>query len=560
MRRFINVFFMAALLLLLTSIPAFAAGISLSVDAPQNVQRGQVFNVNLNLADPTNCNGLEFYLQYDAAKVRPIAQNDVYFVRSSELSNALMLPVTSENPIIVVAGLKEPISWMGSRSIGTIQFEAISDGIADFKFIRTKYVNASYTEEGLPSENGSVTIGNPPIGPKVTLNESIDGTTINRTILAISGSIEDASKLWINDRSLVFADNQWSTQVNLQEGRNEIRISASDDLGNTSTYTYVVYCDTQVSYFQIINDSFETNQSTYVLRGTVEYCSPLSSVWISRNTSTVAKTIYAQVYAPTVGNSVYSTWSTTVSLDEGQNKFTVFAKDAIGNTKESSELVIIRNSGTTNPGGDNSGGGGGSSGGTIELPPVAKPNQTYLDLPGHWAQKTVERLVYLEVIDGYPDGNFYPDKQLSRLEAATLLSKALGLQPISEQDLQFSDNQDIPQWAKGWVAVAVKEGIIKGYGQPDGSTIFKGNQQVSRVELAAMIARALEKRIGNITPDKLQFADNDTIPTWAIQDLGIALNQKVVAGYPDNTFRANQSVTRAEAATMVLRLLEKLKS
>ncbi|MDN5344483.1 MAG: hypothetical protein PWQ18_594 [Clostridia bacterium] len=181
---------------------------------------------------------------------------------------------------------------------------------------------------------------------------------------------------------------------------------------------------------------------------------------------------------------------------------------------------------------------------------------TFKDTQGHWATDTVGKLAALGIVSGYPDGTFKPENEITRAEVTAILARALKLVPGKEEDLKFKDNTMIPVWARGVVAAAVGKGLVRGYPQPDGTVTFEAGRPVSRVEMAALLVRTLEGRTGTVSPAELRFADAGSIPGWARASVGAAVAKGIVAGYPDNTFRAEKPVTRAEAATMILRLLD----
>lgn len=188
---------------------------------------------------------------------------------------------------------------------------------------------------------------------------------------------------------------------------------------------------------------------------------------------------------------------------------------------------------------------------------------SFTDLKGHWAEGAINRLVQMQVASGYPDGTFKPEEQVTRYEIASMMVRLLKPAAVSRQDLlmldrEFKDSRYIPQWAHEAVAVALREGLISGYPQPDGTLIFKGEEPVSRAELAAVMARIIEKKCGEVAPKELDFADADQIPAWAKEAVGVAYAKGVAGGYPDRTFRAEKKVTRAEAAAMLLRLTDVL--
>ncbi|MGI9861282.1 S-layer homology domain-containing protein [Moorella naiadis] len=204
---------------------------------------------------------------------------------------------------------------------------------------------------------------------------------------------------------------------------------------------------------------------------------------------------------------------------------------------------------------------GPQEGPTRQTQPAGKT--TFKDLQGHWAEGAVKRLLQMGVVSGYPDGTFKPEGQVTRYEIASLMVRLLKPAGASGQDLfildqKFKDSRDIPQWAREAVAVALREGLIAGYPQEDGALVFKGEDPVSRAELAAVMARIIKKKGGEVRPKELDFTDAGQIPAWAQEAVGVAYAQGVAGGYPDRTFRAERKVTRAEAAAMLLRLAEVL--
>jgi len=80
----------------------------------------------------------------------------------------------------------------------------------------------------------------------------------------------------------------------------------------------------------------------------------------------------------------------------------------------------------------------------------------------HWAKETIEMLASKGIISGYPDGTFKPDSNMTRAEVSVVLAKAIGLDP-AESNLTFKDSKDIPKWSEGFIQAIVDKGIIKGY-------------------------------------------------------------------------------------------------
>ncbi|MEW6183453.1 MAG: Ig-like domain-containing protein, partial [Bacillota bacterium] len=190
---------------------------------------------------------------------------------------------------------------------------------------------------------------------------------------------------------------------------------------------------------------------------------------------------------------------------------------------------------------------------------VVPPFCDFTDMNDHWAKETVQQLCVQEIISGYPDGTFRPDKKITRLEAACMLVRALKTSPGTEQDLQkFKDAGSIPEWARSDAAAAAREGLIRGYPHLDGSLTFEPSKLITRTEEAALMSRVLEDKFGPIAPATLSFTDSNKIPDWAKRAVAVALAKEVIGGHPDNSFRPQDDITRAETASMILRLFKQI--
>jgi hypothetical protein len=154
-------------------------------------------------------------------------------------------------------------------------------------------------------------------------------------------------------------------------------------------------------------------------------------------------------------------------------------------------------------------------------------------------------MVAKNIITGYPDGTFRPDRTITRAEFSTILAKALHI-PSETAATSFSDITG--HWAQGYIAPLVKKGYIKGY--PDGS--FRPDQPVKRSEVAAIV-----DRVQMLPPASDQPTFSDVTPDfWAFAPIEAAAQAKILNGYPDGTFHPEQSATRAEAAIIINRILD----
>ena len=98
------------------------------------------------------------------------------------------------------------------------------------------------------------------------------------------------------------------------------------------------------------------------------------------------------------------------------------------------------------------------------------------DISGHWARNYIEELVKMNVLNGYEDGSFLPERTITRAEFAKMIVTALDL-PSTSDALDFSDQDKIPTWARGYIAAAVGNEIIFGYDDKRGGFTLTGKFQ-----------------------------------------------------------------------------------
>ncbi|MFC4598199.1 S-layer homology domain-containing protein [Cohnella hongkongensis] len=144
---------------------------------------------------------------------------------------------------------------------------------------------------------------------------------------------------------------------------------------------------------------------------------------------------------------------------------------------------------------------------------------------------------------GYADGTFGPDRNVTRAEIAAMLVRVFD----RNEDAAPGDFPDVGDghWAKAYIDRASGMSLMIGY--PDGS--FKPDATITRAEMASAIAPLLPEATGA----SAGFADTEG--SWAQAVIEQANAAGIVYGYEDGTFRPNSMLTRAEAVTMIGRLL-----
>ncbi|MBU5443829.1 PQQ-binding-like beta-propeller repeat protein [Paenibacillus sp. MSJ-34] len=181
--------------------------------------------------------------------------------------------------------------------------------------------------------------------------------------------------------------------------------------------------------------------------------------------------------------------------------------------------------------------------------PVPVPELPFPDIAEHWAKTNIIAAAELEIANGYPDGTFRPDGNVTRAEFAVLLMK--WMKPAAEgAKLAFADQDKIGDWAVKAVSQAVQLGIINGY--PDGT--FRPSANISHAEMIVMVARA--SGLPADGESQTGFADEEAIPAWAKDAATAAKQNGILDFWRDNRFAPQVKSTRAEAVSAIVRMLE----
>ena len=175
-----------------------------------------------------------------------------------------------------------------------------------------------------------------------------------------------------------------------------------------------------------------------------------------------------------------------------------------------------------------------------------------------WSAKTVDEdgtpsdlnsKDHIKYVVGYPDGYVRPNNFVTRAETASMLYRLLTDERRNEVRTTTNNFVDVTPnaWYNEPASSMYKGGYIAGY--KDGT--FGGNKNITRAEFVSMLVRFLGEDQGSMS-----FTD---VPQnhWAAKDIAIAASQSWVAGYSDGTFKPNQPITRAEAMSIINRVLNR---
>ena len=150
---------------------------------------------------------------------------------------------------------------------------------------------------------------------------------------------------------------------------------------------------------------------------------------------------------------------------------------------------------------------------------------------------------------------FNPDGALTRGMLVTILYRQAGNPDISGADNIFNDLAE-GEWYSDAVKWASSNGIVTGYGD----SLFGPNDNITRPDLVVVLSRYtdfMEKEL-SVSREYTGFSDDNDIADYAKAAVLKFYCAEVVNGKPDNIFDPNGQATRAEAAAMLRRFLEKI--
>jgi hypothetical protein len=180
--------------------------------------------------------------------------------------------------------------------------------------------------------------------------------------------------------------------------------------------------------------------------------------------------------------------------------------------------------------------------------PATAQTRRFFDVPSnHWATGFIEELATRGIINGFPDGTFHPEEQVTRAQFAAMVQKAFDRRP-RRHSTEFAD---VPSsyWGYGAIAAAYSTGFMSGY--PDGH--FYPEQAILRSQVIMSLTNGLGYETATATVNALQlYSDASDIPDYARNAIATATEKRLVVNFPNPRFLSpNRVATRAEVAAFL---------
>ncbi len=214
---------------------------------------------------------------------------------------------------------------------------------------------------------------------------------------------------------------------------------------------------------------------------------------------------------------------------------------------------------------------------------TAMAKAPFSDISGHWAEGYITKLAEKGVVDGVTDTKFVPNGQVTRAQYLKMIMEATGMKTATPRSGECLD-AGVKEWYAPYLQSALDNGLIPsamitGYKENVQYTVdengvatdskvvyqgaFGGNTPITREEMAVLTQYIYQYTRTILTNKKEDvskvkvFADTAEISDWAIVSINHAVAHGFMDGMDNNMFNPKDTATRAQAATVISRVLDK---
>lgn len=207
----------------------------------------------------------------------------------------------------------------------------------------------------------------------------------------------------------------------------------------------------------------------------------------------------------------------------------------------------------------------------------------FRDIKGHWAERTINTLADRGIVDGFTNTEFAPEAEVTRAQYLKMIMEAAGVETTVCRDGECLEAKK-SDWYSAYLQSALDKGLIPqtmitGYKHNVEYTVdengtatksrvihtgaFNGNLPITREEMAALTMYFWQYTRTVLTNDNIDisevkdFADQSSISDWAEQSVKLAAAAGFINGTDNNAFAPQDYTTRAQAATVIERVLNK---
>ncbi|WP_339786469.1 InlB B-repeat-containing protein [Paenibacillus sp. FSL R7-0313] len=187
---------------------------------------------------------------------------------------------------------------------------------------------------------------------------------------------------------------------------------------------------------------------------------------------------------------------------------------------------------------------------------IISMNKVFNDVQQHWAGEDIQQMANKLIVDGRPDGSFAPEQPITRAEFTAMLVRAMGLSGGSvktELPSAFND-VDSEQWYANALITAGSKGLVNGFADgsfhPDGQ--ITREQMATMLDRALNLMKIPNDQLTGTTPS---FTDASNILNWSSDAVARLVETGIVKGMNGGTFAPQENATRAQSTVMLMRLM-----
>lgn len=193
--------------------------------------------------------------------------------------------------------------------------------------------------------------------------------------------------------------------------------------------------------------------------------------------------------------------------------------------------------------------------GIVTAVQAAESGIQFTDVPdNYWAKTQIEYFAEKEIVNGYEDGSFKPDKSVSREEFCKLLVATFD-QPLEYPTVSTFSDVLSDRWSYPYVEVCRE--FLTGYQNPfGGKPAFHPAEDATREDIAVALVRMMgytDADANNPNYALWKFTDGSAISPGLLGYVSIACEKGLINGYPDGTFGPTKGISRAETVVMLNR-------
>lgn len=183
---------------------------------------------------------------------------------------------------------------------------------------------------------------------------------------------------------------------------------------------------------------------------------------------------------------------------------------------------------------------------SILLISISGATLAFSDTNGHWAIDTIDEMSKIEIVNGYEDDTFRPNNDMTRAEFITIVNRLLGLK---EKSNKYVPDVKREEWYSDEIRIAIEAGIVQG----DEKGYIYPNNKITRQEAIIILTRAFKVEATPLATN--DYIDQNEVAGWAKDYINSFIEHEYICGYEDNSLRPNGNITRAEAITIIDRIV-----